>query len=759
MKKRMIDQINQLQFSTASSLKIVQEARVPKLFDLGAERRMMYSYNGYTYPIRTANRLVFYCRNIPYRNLNKRKNNLVFIDTMINLVKRNEIEPFLVFINGAFVKWSNISIIHDFKYSYLVIDNINTTTYKSIHAIYLPFSVAYNEQGMKYGPPYDIFTFNDKGLLDPIGNINIAHTAKNFYYKTDRSYTGFLNVEIDNIEPEYKMSDLNIITFRDGRLYSDSEVKMDAFNIFSIDNGGYLEGSYVDYKVFYYKTSNKSNDNIYRFKDNDVLKNIIKKRARGIKPPGWFELLEKPFNFKFANDKTYEMNIEEGISYIMNYNPLLMTDMFKGAGDIESRQWYGKDFKALATNGIIMLPRTLDQRMFDNYVMMFVNGLLYEYHLDISYENKYVSIPIQGIQDDDIVELLYFKNIDNRRIIMNMDKEDRSANITDPTIILDNAELFYRIPFNPDYDLDEAEEIEYNIPFVILTTEEGKRLKPSLSFYYDKDLVLGFKNQFRYRRFNITKEDTLYIDLPEDFWYCKEEHSFMCFVNRTRLGFDEFKITIPKSTRPFDDIRLYTVVPLQPGDTIDLFYVGTYMEEIVNLPKMNVTGDVIIDKSKIAYGLSKDLYMVFLNGFKVPPQNMIDVGTSFLKITNNYDTVKNLSIVKYIQDDDIINSYIQSNDSLWDNIINMIPKVVIEELFDTEDKIFVDTYERFDGRSLYSLKTILLEIIQEYWLIRRYSTGEPFVYDYDTSVFENVEGTWILDALDANNEERIIHTD
>lgn len=751
MMNNMIKQINQLQFSTDSSLRAVQQAMVPAPFDLGAERRHKYSYSGYTYPIRTHNRLVFYCKNIPYRSLGKRKNNLIFIDTMINLIKRREVYPFLVFINNKFVKWSNISIVHDLRYSYLIIDNIDTESYESIHAIYLPFTVAYNEKGIRYGLQNDIFVFNDEGKLDLFGNTVISYSAKNFLYKSNNVTGGIKNVEINDLDPEYKMTDFNVLAFKDGCFYPDADIRMEAFNMFTIDNGESEDGIVDTYKVFYYKRTEKSVDNIYRFENRDILKEIIRKRSNNIAPPEWFELLETPFDFSFTKDKEYKMNVEEGISYIMNYNPLLMTDMFKGLGDIETRSFTGREFILLATEGSVKLPRTLDGRMFDNYVMVFVDGLLYKHYDAVKHDGKYVSIPITGITNESIVEIMYFKNIDNRQYTINLDKLDTAPDITDPTLNIDKIQLFYKVPFDPYYETEIKDEIQYMVPFTILN---GNKFRLSLSYYYGKDLVMASDNQFRYRSFNIT-EDTLYIDLPEDFWYCKNEKAFMCFVNQTRLTADEFRITIPKNTRPFDDIRLYTTVPLQAGDKVELFYIGTQVEDILLLPQMTINGDIVIDKSKLAYGLSKDLYLVFVNGYKIPPEHIIDVGSNRIKITHNYDTIQNVSIVKYIDDEDILTSYLQASDSIWDQILAAIPEVLRNQLLNAT-KQMTDNYERFAGRELYPLKAVVLEIIREFWQVRRYTDGDPFVYDYDTSVFEEKAGIYVITANDANDEQRII---
>ena len=67
-----------------------------------------------------------------------------------------------------------------------------------------------------------------------------------------------------------------------------------------------------------------------------------------------------------------------------------------------------------------------------------------------------------------------------------------------------------------------------------------------------------------------------------------------------------------------------------------------------------------------------------------------------------------------------------------------------------------DNYERFAGRELYPLKAVVLEIIREFWQVRRYTDGDPFVYDYDTSVFEEKAGIYVITANDANDEQRII---
>ena len=82
------------------------------------------------------------CNNIPY--IKKRKSRSLFIEPMARLVADEEVQPFLIFIDGKVVKWSDMIIVRDWQYSYIILSN-TPENHNRIDSILFPCVIRYGE--------------------------------------------------------------------------------------------------------------------------------------------------------------------------------------------------------------------------------------------------------------------------------------------------------------------------------------------------------------------------------------------------------------------------------------------------------------------------------------------------------------------------------------------------------------------------------------------------------------------------------------
>ena len=117
-------------------------------------------------------------------------------------VEAKDIYPLLIFINGKFIKWSDITLVKDVFYSYLIIANINSIDDKfDIHTITIPeVKITYKENNSTFDGNC-IFFFdsntdlyvsspqNDKIYTTiSIDNDNDINLYKNSVYSNNRFY-------------------------------------------------------------------------------------------------------------------------------------------------------------------------------------------------------------------------------------------------------------------------------------------------------------------------------------------------------------------------------------------------------------------------------------------------------------------------------------------------------------------------------------------------------------------------------------------
>ncbi|MGL5749439.1 MAG: hypothetical protein ACRCXT_02840, partial [Paraclostridium sp.] len=138
--KPISNYVEDLKHYTHTSISNIQQSKIPVKYDLNLQRSYNVRLHGIVYPTMTDIYLT-YTADIPY-TINQKRH--TFDGTMDELYRSGEVQPFLLFINRRFIKWSDIHIVKDHNYSYIVIKNIDENIYAT-SCILLPCNIAYKE--------------------------------------------------------------------------------------------------------------------------------------------------------------------------------------------------------------------------------------------------------------------------------------------------------------------------------------------------------------------------------------------------------------------------------------------------------------------------------------------------------------------------------------------------------------------------------------------------------------------------------------
>lgn len=668
--------------------------------------------------------------------------------------------------------------------------------------------------------------FNSIGLLSENGNNILALLDSDIdTYKILNPTDKYFNISLDN-----QIFRENILVFKNGYYKSDKELEINYNIIYNDDDNFNNYSYYLIYYTKTDKISNHLNNhfsttflNSYAldyFKSTDTYFNREKKN--------YVKESIKPLDFSYSDENTYEDNKTNALNKIIDYdvtllNPLYETNIestiFTGA---EANDIIRKNNNKYGKKGLVIFRNKYKNH--ESYVIVFENGeLLEEYSNMIVYTN-YFFIPInRSFTNTAEIELLYFNKVNNNEIefTLNSDIVDASDNIsitddynyinlTDDIFLIhdennpssedtqytgifsDTASGFYYQSINTDIfskiiNPDELKIfndfpeliIKYktliiknrldkdDIAFNITKRDNNNKLYISPLIEYGKTLTAVSSRKFIYQRLYIDQK-AYRIKIDSRFKYCDNQKQYMLFINGRRMNDESFLITIPKHTRPFWAMYLYTAKFVSPEDRIELFYVP---EELVDIninhdSELDNNGYIITDKKSLDVPYDPRLYLLFINGKKISRNNIIAVNSSTFRISKDYQSTNNLMINPiYSNNISYITQYM-NNDALdnYDTLINLINGQYTETELDRLFTVYVDMSNTDSDKTKQNVEkiAILNEIIRDFWVTSGYSYNEnTFVYDYEILLDDmNLSGDtnpfYSLPALDATQAKNII---
>ena len=804
----MIRTINRYKAKSADPIRDQQIAYIPRLQDDQIDYTVShYIIEGKRFPVNITNQLFIKLRYLKFRSINVQK----FLKyrsgkfSMQKLVDDKIIMPFMIFINGRFIPWEYISIIIDGDNYHIVIDGSSDNqialmcrNYDFIQIIALP---EYATCVTEYDNPLNaMFVFDEYGKYD-IDNpkyyivsstgyygigFNYWHTEQNvdafkLLNQTDIKLTkaniilfvnGLLSSGVRNktprgIDAEYKdESGREIphvdITYSSRYIHPNPEIRLDS-TLLTINGGKNDNNDVYDFGLFVNPNYTKTVDNISKV-DVDKLAPIISEYNNTGITPEYLSNLSIPFEMKMDRKKYYAENLADALKTISQYDSSLFNSIFSNTSNLIIEEHNYEWIQAHLKGGAIILPISYGNNT-SEYVVVLVNGRLYDYSHMIRYYTSKVIIPIQNIKPEDTVEFLRFKNVNNmeKKVIVNAN--DGYINYSEDYINENIA--FFTTDYNgAAYEYPEGGKQHFEIPYTLQKNKYGMtKVVLNDPYYYGKELIMTYRNRFKWETFTIEgleDKDEYVINLGDRFKYCNQYHRYLVFLNNTRLSSDHYRLVLPvRPTTPFSEFKIYLTIPVSDGDKLDIIYTSALFQDIIVKDTIDTSGDIVIDKSILDYGLSTDLYMIWINGKKVSQSNISDIDTTHIRVTSNEQSTQTLCITKFIPSIEEIDRAFDASSALWDTITSTMSVDEINSLLGIKTNTITDTESnRYLGAA--NIKSIMNELIREEFISNpSIDIRGPFVYDYsdvDSTIVTGYDSgdNAMLETNDANHKHNLI---
>lgn len=745
---------------------------VPSVHDVYECRKMVYPVGAWLYT-----QLKYYKLGMLDENRIKRLKKFEIVKTTKD-VSGNVISAYAMKFNALDKDSYNREL-------YNKITSINRDTYEK-NAIF-----RFNNNGRLADDGTNIIALLD-GFPDEDTHIISDHITKVTSYTSYDEYIRYAETSIDNV-----LFRENYMIFKDGLFIPRCEPNLSIFNTIGFDN---QDGKKCDIKTFYHNPIEHLISHIDHFSYQNAvqyaLDHIIDLDDDDERKK-YFKSCMDCLNYIYSNNNFYQENYENGLRKIIEYDPMILSSLYDT--DTDSTLLTGEEVNseldksyAYETRRGLKIPRHKYENH-ESYVLVFENGeLIEEYSKMIAYPNFFF-IPIEErrFNDADQIELFWFNKIDNNEIqfhltesmLNNMPELDakwRNTTIFDKYIKIEDLKIFAKYP-ESILEYKDLVPRNDNIAFNISYRDDNndlylKREVIDDSIYNDlwddneindKTYTAVSSRKFIYQRLYIDQK-AFRIILDKRFRYCDNQKQYMLFINGRRMDEDAFLITIPKHTRPFWGMYLYTAKFVKPTDRIELFYLPIEVSDL-NINKeysLEEDGYIRFDKTKMDVPFDPKLYMFFINGKKIAPENIVPIDSYTARVNKDMLTTHNLIITpinsniipevqtymhasnRYSEYDKIINS-IKENESLGYDELDMLLNINIK---------MSPEGEAYRSRANVGRIAIINEIVRDFWVTSGFEYNEtPFIYDYQMDDYIPKENDIaIIPALDASQELDII---
>lgn len=764
MIKEIKAKIRELRSNTLLNLALIQKETVPVHSNsIQLHQQWLYTFEGYDVPIRNKGEMVLRAVNLPFIYTHKYRG--VYMDTLSNLVTNKIMYPFMLFINDKFIKWSDINIINDYDSTYILLRNMNTDIpSQKIDVIILPCTVRYGENSNILNGNGRSFYFNASGnLIDSSVPANIAARVEIIdsdivggTYKITESKRWF---KVSVSEKDFNKHSFigNILVYADGVISDDEKLNITSigYNLYRYD--GDLTNKSIEVKAFLNTNSNISKNMMYKIPNHtEVESDLVEYLDTGI-GKSYLTNIDDPFSFVFNKELGTDANFTAALEYIGLYDPTLLNGIIKDNSKVKSVVYTGQQILNLRdTNGFITMMRHVVNG-FDDFVIMFHNNKIYEYYCEIKYDTNKFKIPIfDKIAPDDKVEFLFFQGVNNESAEITI--TETGTNHVSGIFDIKKAVLFANTAENIEYALyDQFGTVQYDVNATYdIVDGDSNEYKITLTnpYYYGKKLNLAQTNQFRYCYKNCLAATTSIV-LNHTFKFCHDINHYMVFVNGERIPNSLLSLTIADPAIPFDDLSLYINMVVDEGGKIEVFYLPNDFIDIVQETQIDTNGNIEISMDILPYPLSKELYMIFINGRKIHPDNIVDVSKNKIQIVSDIGSIKNLCITQYIVeefDEDITEIFNQSD--TWTTFINSLSV--------DDYKRLIGTTQLTDGADFTDViinnTATLFEIAKDYYNKEITNDGSNTVYAFDDTLIAerdvDIVGNYIVHTTDTTNTQK-----
>lgn len=699
------------------------------------------------------------------------------------LISDNLIYPFMLFINGYFIRWENIMIIaSQERYDMLIVgldpeffEKVNPTgiiDVENVCTVALPDSIDYIQGGSPITPK-TLFAFDEQGVLTSNDGayIVIENYEENVEVLDFNPVTEPTFIFAD--DPMYAYFPENVFVFKGEKFDHNADVQILATAMMVYNNVlPEDDPNGIHVRVFHNtKWTTPAFNNLRKTNIENIKEDLFAALQGGETAP-YMEKLAPSFDPPIDPTKTIEENNAAVLDYIAQYDSILFNRVYRSNKDfIELEVDYNWIINHLDDDGNLKIPRRFqDGKNF--YIIVLVNGELYEYYRMHKYEFGHFICPIQNIEDGDVIELLYFKNCNNITIPANFSENEPYLNL-DKDIYGENLRIFSKETTDTYFSFPADAQTMFPVEHSIEKSADDDRfirVRYTDSYYYGKDVVLASAHRFSYFVFDyddtygvVDEENAvLYykVELQDKFYYCNDYDRFLVFFNGKRLINDMYRLILPcRSTTPFTRTEIYLCVPVGPGDRIEVFYLPHHFNDIydeVNNMDLDPSGTITIDKSKLDFSLDNQICSIWINARKIPASQIINISSTKLQVKADLTSMKDVRVTTMISDDQVydeLKSRFKSVVSNWDDAVERYQDhftlMGIEQptITDTDPEAFTEVIPTV---------AIMNEIIRDWYHGNSIVdiTG-PFLYDYldvDQSAVmgTDAEGNTLLNEADTN---------
>ena len=472
----------------------------------------------------------------------------------------------------------------------------------------------------------------------------------------------------------------------------------------------------------------------------------------------------------------FDINGDDKLSQVINYNPSLLNSYYEPK--IKSVVMTGAEVNKLLDKPFMYESRRGLKIARDNcrynetYVLVFENGELIKEYNEIYIYPNFLYIPLRrDFHPSSYIEFLYFNDINNNditfyssdnllnRLSISDENNDFTdcTNIAKPYIKNEDLHIFCDYPYDiMEYRelVDESDSLAFDITY---RDSNNNPCIPNILLDLEKDyeFTASSSRKFVYQRLH-TDQKAYRLQLDARFKFCSNQRQFVLFINGRRMRDESFLITIPKHTRPFWGMYLYTAKFVGPDDRIELFYLPDELKDINknNQIELQENGYIEFDKSKVNIPFDNSLYMVFINGKKIPPMDLITIDTHTFRLNRDPQSTYNV-IINPLCIDPIEEVKNNMNDetswSLYDNIIRLIKST--DSLGYAELNRLFNSYVSMSNIESSSISkanvdkiAIINEVVRDFWVSSGYQYNEnKFIYDYE------IDDRYMIKDLDINS--------
>ena len=702
--------ITELSARTPFQIDLYQSQNTIRYYDLGLERVQKYTYKDKLVSNVLFPKLAIYTvGHLPIGGATSGKDRNLSLYELPMLLAYNykAIYPFLIFIDGKAVPWSKVTVIRDYQDTFIAIDQeirINAV----IQTIVFPLDIRYGENDL-LDPDLQGIYFDSDGYLcaynlNDIG-IRIEISKDTGYIMERHVLTPGMNTirfwpkGYDAINV---VCDSNKIFFEQGEdgkvTLSDKLPPMEhkGLGTYMVADEDYKGG---DILFLTYDTHYPGNITHIDAFDQDIKQSFMQDFFNVVVDTNG-DIGDNPLSDILDFDTDYEATDEENQSQqlrkILSFDYGAMKDLFIHSARVFSKEFTGKEINNWRdeNDNLIFSRIRSNDPIRNDYVIVFQNGYLYNYYHRLKYVNAKVIMPVININDEDIITFVYFTKAMNDILDINITDRNRPYEISQRFTV--DMELYSNAFVEPmvyEYNIDPIG-TSFKVPINEIVEVEPHTYTFDLAndIYYNKDLKLVSKRQFRYMHFtnncNISN-----VDLGYEFRYCQNPNQYLVFINGVKINRDNYALCFPGNTNPFKSVIIYFAAILDPDDSVDVFYLP---EDLLykEAEDLNFAGDIKIqDNYEIPY-LSKHLQLFFINGALVSKSNISDINRNHVRIKNSksihsvviIDTLDHIRLIAKLLATSVIYSYIFSGYKYAEELKLYHFSDIMEEYLDKEDR-------------------------------------------------------------------------